>query len=238
MLVMVKRKVVKSLKAGSNSREDLEYLQTLTAEDFQYMENPDLLEKWNSLQKTPGKVRQFTFSLVNRTHSVCERVKCFPKWAYIKHDKDDSEHIHYHYYIEFPNPRSFSSVANELGIPVTMLQKVYDKKGILQYLTHENSPDKHHYQQSQIVTNMNFEQEIDSGYDFMVLAQDYWDMRHGKMTYFAFLEKYKTYIVRQSFSSQIKVLESSCKACDIGEGYELGGACPPSSEFRVPKTPP
>lgn len=232
---MVKRKVVKSLKAGSNSRDDLEYLQTLTAEDFQYMENPDLLEKWNSLQKTPGKVRQFTFSLVNRTHQVCERVKCFPKWAYIRHDKDDSEHVHYHYYIEFPNPRSFSSVANDLGIPVTMLQKVFDKKGILQYLTHENAPDKHHYEQSQIVTNMNFEQEIDTGYDFMQLAQDYWDLRHGKLNYFDFLEKYKTYIVRQSFSSQLKVLESTCNANDLDMKGSLSPSC---SEFRVPKTPP
>lgn len=232
---MVKRKVLKSLKAGSNSRDDLEYLQTLTAEDFQYMENPDLLEKWNSLQKTPGKVRQFTFSLVNRTHAVCDRVKCFPKWAYIKHDKDDSEHVHYHYYIEFPNPRSFSSVANDLGIPVTMLQKVYNKKGILEYLTHENAPDKHHYEREKIVTNMDFEQEIESGYDFMQLAQDYWDLRQGNINYFEFLEKYKTYIVRQSFSSQLKVLESSYHADSYNMSGSLSHSC---SEFRVPKTPP
>lgn len=229
---MVKRKVVKSLKAGSNSRDDLEYLQTLTAEDFQYMENPDLLEKWNSLQKTPGKVRQFTFSLVNRTHQVCDRVKCFPKWAYIRHDKDDSEHVHYHYYIEFPNPRSFSSVANDLGIPVTMLQKVFDKKGILQYLTHENAPDKHHYEQSQIVTNMNFEQEIDTDIDVMEEARDYYNLRHGLITYTDFIQKYQRYIVRHSFANRIRVYDASYKA------EELGGACPPSSEFRVPKTPP
>lgn len=237
---MVKRNTIKSLKSGSNKAEELEYLSTLKAEDFNYMENEDLLEKWNALQKTPGKVRQFTFSLVNRTHRTCERVKGFPKWAYIKHDKDiGAEHIHFHYYIEFPNPRSFCSVANELMIPVTMLQKVYDKKGILQYLTHENAPDKHHYDKSEIVTNMDFNKEIEPELNFMELAHDYYDMRLGKITYFEFLERYERYIVRHSFANQMRICESAFNAEQ--RSVELGGACPPSSEFRVPRnsrTPP
>lgn len=107
------------------------------------------------------KRRNYTFALTKDNERIIKIVEKYPKYAYIKHDKDDAE-VHYHYYIEFPSPRSLDAVAKELDIPPNMLEQVYSKKGILQYLTHENAHDKHHYDVSEIKTNMDLITEINN----------------------------------------------------------------------------
>lgn len=105
------------------------------------------------------KRRNYTFALTKDNERIIKIVEKYPKYAYIKHDKDDAE-VHYHYYVEFPNPRSIKNVAQELKIPENMLEQVYNKRGILEYLTHKNELNKHHYDDSEIKTNMDFTEEI------------------------------------------------------------------------------
>lgn len=211
---------IKRLKLGSNHKDDLEFLRSLKASDFSGdgvlagVSNSDLVElliKWNNLQKTPNKRRNFTFMEIGKASKISNYLihtypsSGFPKYAFIKHNKDNSEHIHFHFYIEYQNPRSFASVANELQIPVTNLQQVFNKTGILEYLTHENDPDKYHYDKSDIVSNFNIQDEIEERQiNPLEEYNDYWAMRRGLMSKKEFFDKYKIDIVRHSsFASRV-----------------------------------
>lgn len=163
----------------------------------------EVIKLWNSLQSTPNKVRYFTFSLTHNNSITIKKIKKFyshEKYAYILHDKDKSaEHKHYHYLLMFESPRSFKAIANDLEIPVTMLQKVYSKKGMLDYLTHENDPNKYHYSLDEITANFDVQEEKDkdeqggSGkiHDFKKFFFDYCDLREGRITIEEFFDKYK-----------------------------------------------
>lgn len=150
------------------------------------------------------KRRNYTFALTKDNERIIKIVKKYPKYAYIKHDKDDAEE-HYHYYIEFLNPRSLQSVANELKIPDNMLEPVYNKKGILQYLTHENAKGKHQYDVSEIQTNMDLITEINddktriSHDDYVLIVSSIDDYGDGKIS-FAQLMK-----IMEPFLNQLSV---------------------------------
>lgn len=203
---MAYKKVVKRLKAGSNATEDLAYLKSLKASDFasdgEFGDGTngynEVLEKWNALQKTPNKRRNFTWMEVQKGPKLAKMLanrypeNCGTKWAWIYHNKDKAEHKHYHFYLEFANPRSFLSVANELNIPVTNLQQVFDKKGILQYLTHENSPEKHHYSPEEVHANFDIIQEIsDNKPDLHKEFEDWKAVREGRMSFHEFIDVYQ-----------------------------------------------
>lgn len=202
-------KVLKQLKAGTNEQSALENLKDRSLTEIDWLHDKNLLFKWNALQPTPNKVRQFTFVQKNGIVSLIEKVKQMPKWAYIKHDQDITEDgIHYHFYIEFPNPRSFVAVANDLEIPVTSLQKVLNKRAILEYLTHENQPDKHHYNRDEIVTNLDLEAEvIPQKVDVIQEFEDYLAYRTGKMTYREYLAKYNMHCATMNFNSRTRLYD-------------------------------
>lgn len=201
-----------------------------------WINDKETLYAWNAVNAPKlAKRRDFTFVQKSNIRSIIERVKQCPKWAYIKHDKDITEDgVHYHFYIVFPNPRSFCSVANDLGIPVTSLQKVLNKRGILEYLTHKNSPDKHQYNDDEVVTNMDFKTEVLPEHpDPWALYCDYASMREGKITPREFYERYSIYIVRHSFSNQLKVAEMVYNNYFVARGRNGGNLSPvPSSEFH------
>ena len=90
--------------------------------------------------------------------NITELIEQYGKYAWILHDKDTDENgvlkdPHYHIYLEFPNARGLNSIADELGIAPNMVQIVRDKKGLLAYLTHRNSPEKWQYDDSEIHAN-------------------------------------------------------------------------------------
>lgn len=178
--------------------------------------NYESLCAWNNLQNTPNKRRNFTFTVFE---GVFEMIQPYfkgycPKWAYILHDKDDSGHKHYHLYVEYENPRSFASVANDLHIPVNQLQGVISKRGILSYLTHDNEADKHHYDLSEVVANFDIVKEKqEEKIDVIQIAKDYAAMREGRMSYLEFLQCHENSISRQSFSSVLQICEKSYNAC-------------------------
>lgn len=235
---------LKALKEGSNKEADLNYLKELSIQDL-FIKTPEeralLLPKWNELHKPPlGKVRNFTFVRQYPCPRLIDRVKeVAPKYAYILHNKDKDAHKHLHFYIEFPNPRSFSSVANDLDLPVTCLQKVLNKRAIIQYLTHENDPKKYHYDKHDIATNMDLVTEVeDTPIDPLQLYDDYAAMREGRMARKDFIQRYRIYIVRHSFSSMLQITERVYNAYDGNDSPPFspsgnGGTCPP---FRVPSS--
>ena len=86
-------------------------------------------------------------------------VEQYSKYAWILHDKDinnetgELKDAHYHIYLEFPNPRSINSIANELDIEPFMIEAVRNKQGIIAYLTHSKSPEKYQYDISEVHSN-------------------------------------------------------------------------------------
>jgi len=102
------------------------------------------------------KTRTVTISL---KQDITVMVEQYGKYAWIMHDKDahpetgELKDPHYHIYLEFPNPRSLNSIANELGIEPNMVEVVRDKKGMIAYLTHSRSPEKYQYDISEVHSN-------------------------------------------------------------------------------------
>lgn len=109
---------------------------------------------------TSIKARKYTFALSNpeQWESAIEYAEGCPAFAYIKHDKDSDASPHYHFYVEFPNPRSLNAIAEELNIPPNMLEKVRAPQGLLKYLTHTDDKSvaagKHAYSFEEIHTNL------------------------------------------------------------------------------------
>ena len=171
------------------------------------------------------KRRNYTFALTRENERIIKIVEKYPKYAYIKHDKDSDAETHYHYYVEFPNPRSLDSVARELKIPANMLEAVYSKKGILEYLTHENQPDKFHYDKSEIVSNFDIVEDT-SEVDLMQEMADYRKVRAGLMTMEEFVMSHNNSFKTLSIFSRLRSYEMLADREEQGtEGL---------SPFRVP----
>lgn len=177
----------------------------------------DVIELWNSLNDCKIKSRYYTMSLVRDNKVVQDNIKSkFPdvKYAWILHDKDKTENKHYHYVLIFPNPRSLKSLASDLNLPYIMVEKVRSKKGMLDYLTHENNKEKHHYSLSEIEANFDVQEEKDrddlggSGKirDFKKFFYDYCDLREGRMTLDDFLDIYKSILCDIENQSKRRVL--------------------------------
>lgn len=201
--------IIKRVMSGKTDKELLQAFSKLSSTDLHHSDfsRQEIIKLWNSLQNTPNKVRYFTFAIVDNNHVLQKKIKeiySHDKYAYILHDKDKSaERKHCHYYLEFNSPRSFKSIANDLEIPVTMLEKVYNKKAMLDYLTHENDPNKHHYDISEITANFDIEQEkkSDGGFPFKDFYFDYKKVRSGLMDDVDFIDKWNLYSATSVFST-------------------------------------
>ena len=89
--------------------------------------------------------------------------KTIKKWAYILHDKDDTED-HYHIYLNFGNSGvDTKQVAEWFGLQESQVSKIKGRAvDMLKYLTHGNESQKNKYQYSpsEVVANFDFESEI------------------------------------------------------------------------------
>lgn len=105
-----------------------------------------------------SKLRSRTVT-ISVKQDITSLIEQYGKYAWILHDKDTNKETgelidpHYHIYLEFPNARSLDAVANELGIAPNFVEIVRDKKGILNYLTHNNNPEKYQYDISEVHSN-------------------------------------------------------------------------------------
>lgn len=113
-------------------------------------------------------------------------------WAYCVHDKENDYHIHL--LLRTYNSYTFKAILNWFrdvpqAIPQnTFVEKIIDKQGAVDYLTHKHEPDKYHYDEESIVAqNLNdFIEEAsakDSSYEIIV------DMIRG-LSYRALAFKY------------------------------------------------
>lgn len=233
--------LIKRVMSGTKEYRTKEYLEAFGKISSTRLHSPEysrleIIKLWNSLQNTPNKCRYFTFSLVDHNYFVKQKIEEYyssAKWAYICHDKDKSaEHKHYHYVLMFDSPRSFASIANDLEIPVTMLQKVYSKKGILDYLTHENDPNKYHYSLSEITSNFDVDEEKkkdDGKTDYDTEFKMYCKMRDGLISREEFFEYWKSVLcdIKLPPNQRLQMYERVCNA-------STGASLSTRAEFCVP----
>ena len=98
----------------------------------------------------------FTFALHDESQAfrIIEELPDFDTWAYIRHfPDDDNGSIHYHFYIHIKQPISLKAIANKLDLPIHMIEWVRNKTKLIQYLKHDNHPDKIQYDDDEIKTN-------------------------------------------------------------------------------------
>ena len=103
-----------------------------------------------------------------------KKYKTIKQWAYILHDKDDTD-AHYHIYLNFsPSSCDTAMVAKWFNLGYTtdegeertgeqFIEKVKGRKtDMLLYLTHgnESQKNKHQYDASEVIANFDFETEI------------------------------------------------------------------------------
>lgn len=81
-------------------------------------------------------------------------------FAYIKHDKDieDNKPVtpHWHIILHFFNPHLMSAVKSwfrQFSTQNTLVQEVKDLGALVEYLTHEDNPEKYHYPKDDIKTD-------------------------------------------------------------------------------------
>lgn len=156
------------------------------------------------------KARKYTFSLSKEEQwqTAIDFCESCPGFAYIKHDKDEGS-VHYHFYVEFPNPRSLHAIAQELDVPDNMIEKVRTPQGLLKYLTHTDDKSvkagKHAYSKDEIETNL-----PDSAFDYVDASKAYDEIRDALDDYFAghlsyrqITTKLKPYILSGSLPTSI-----------------------------------
>lgn len=84
------------------------------------------------------------------------------QYAYILHDKDECDNLHYHLVIMFKNPRFVNSICKMFqGAHVELLK---DKCKVLEYLIHRNNLEKFQYDSSEVISNFEIEKVINEEY--------------------------------------------------------------------------
>lgn len=173
---------------------------------------------------TRGNVRYITITDNKPEHwdDIIKIAKENYHWvAYIYHDRDDTEkHLHILCYDKGGTSlkahcERFSSV-----IPSHMVCKVFNPRAMARYLIHKDSPDKFQYDEKQVVTN-----NLDKFYGFLgdeirnVLQEfkDFQAVRHGQMTCYEFLEKYRGQLQGLPFQSKISVYHKIDTIYDISK---------------------
>lgn len=76
----------------------------------------------------------------------------------INHDSDTDDdgnpiENHTHILIDYETPRKVSTVANLLGVESNFIEIVRSKKASLRYLVHLDHPEKHRYDESEVIHN-------------------------------------------------------------------------------------
>lgn len=84
------------------------------------------------------------------------------------HDKDDCK-IHTHIVFVVPSPRTLSSIKKELD--VTYIENVRTIKSMILYLTHQNEDNKHHYDITELVGDLEISDESNELFDVNLILQ-------------------------------------------------------------------
>lgn len=143
-------------------------------------------------------------------------------YAYVFHDKDDTEkHLHIMAYDKGGTSIKAHCARFEGVIPPNFVCKVRNPRAMARYLIHMDSPEKHRYQESDIVTNNTDKYHAfleDLRTNVMEEYQDFSRVKHGLMTPEDFIDKYKSQIFDLPFQSKISVYHKIFSIPEAGVG--------------------
>ena len=130
------------------------------------------------------------------------RLKTVDKYAYIYHDKDESE-PHYHLYIHFMSRRRLNWLEHEKLTHAfkqnIMCERVIDVNQLFLYFLHRNSPEKYQYSVKDIISNYNFLDTNENAKDDNAdILQCIMDIVERKLTWAEFLKRYPKLIFSMS----------------------------------------
>ena len=162
--------------------------------------------------------RSYTFTVNNseQIHTITSQLnRDYPTgsdthWCYIIHDKDvnptTGELIppHIHCCIFFKTPRKSTTLSNYFSIPEHMFCQIYNRKGILEYLTHQNETSKVKYSKNDIVSNYKWEQDLNDEVDILAEFRDFKKLREGEITAEEFLMSYNIPCQKMTFYNRLR----------------------------------
>lgn len=131
-------------------------------------------------------------------------------WAYIIHDKDTNEitgeliQPHLHTVIIYKTPRKSTTLSNYFNIPEHMFCQIYNRKGILEYLTHKNERSKVNYKTDEVVSNFNWQIELNDEIDVLAEFRDFKKLRKGEITAEEFLMSYNIPCQKMTFYNRLR----------------------------------
>lgn len=152
-----------------------------------------------------GKNAYSNYSLVVYDLSDLEYIICMPsvdKYAYIYHDKDDSE-PHYHLYVHFTSRRRLNWLEHEKLTHTfrqnVMCERVIDVNQLFLYFLHRNNPGKYQYDIKDIKSNYNFlDTEENNKDDNAEILENIIAIVERRLTWSDFLKKYPKLIFSMS----------------------------------------
>lgn len=146
-------------------------------------------------------------------------------WAYIIHDKDVDKSTgeiikpHLHFVIFYPTPRKSTTLSNYFNIPEHMLCQIYNKRGIIEYLTHANQAEKVKYDSNDVVSNYNWVDDCKDEVDVMAEFHDFKKLRRGDITAEQFIMSYNVPCKKLTFYNRLRTYTLALE-------NEARGACP------------
>lgn len=92
--------------------------------------------------------------------------KAVSKYAYILHDSDKLDNgavktAHWHILVWLKYSVESKYIAEYFGVAENFVQRVISDVGAMEYLTHENAPEKFQYSRDEVVSNFDIEKEIE-----------------------------------------------------------------------------
>lgn len=123
-------------------------------------------------------------------------------WGCIIHNKDikDGQPVgdHLHVAIEFINPRSINSIADEFSIPSHMIEVTRSPRAIFRYLIHRDNPEKAQYSVSDILANFNyasyFVDKVDDKIRIAEAWNDFNELKRGEITAPEYIKRRSIYL--------------------------------------------
>lgn len=174
-----------------------------------------------------------TYANKKQVELILEKHKsAITAYAWIYHDKDKTD-PHCHIFLKFATDRKGTDILKWFECATdfkgeeanTRFEKVRSADGLINYLTHEKNPEKHHYDQSEIIYSdenakeeLLKECEIDNGYGALQAMLDNIPLKEIARRYGRdFIRYYSSY---KNLWNDIKVEEQRLNYIKDREKYE------------------
>lgn len=129
--------------------------------------NYDKKDKQSRVPKEDERYRSFIFILYPDSTSydyeeVINTIKGeFKFYVFITHlPEQEEKKVHTHVLVTFSNPRYASTVANKLGIDLSIINLPISKRGYVRYMIHLDYPDKKQYSLTDLTVSKSYTKQV------------------------------------------------------------------------------